>query len=223
MKYLQSDKYEKVSVGLKTAPDLIRRKASFGTELSDQAVDLSRILVGLQDTFEMEKFQDMRQAALIALTASAAETVAPYLTNVFFTGDISIQQRCILLSALGIGARELGGLEQKVYLTHPLTLMKGTATTTALAADITSTVRITHGSTVTSVRSCNDRTVARRGRDQDFRTRSFAGQSKGESYESQTNGQTQSQRSLKNSGSIFRASVNWTVVDISTGLVNSLT
>jgi len=62
----------------------------------------------------MENFQEMRQAALIALVASASDTVAPYLTDVFFTGDLSIQQRCVLLSALGIGARELAGLEQKV-------------------------------------------------------------------------------------------------------------
>lgn len=114
IKYLQADSYEKVSVGLKSAAELIRRKASFGTELSDHAVNLARVIVGLRDTYSMENFQEMRQAALIALVASASDTVAPYLTDVFFTGDLSIQQRCVLLSALGIGARELAGLEQKV-------------------------------------------------------------------------------------------------------------
>jgi telomere length regulation protein len=97
---------------------LVRQKATFGTELSDQAVDLARVLVGLQDTYDMEQFQEMRQAALIALVASAPETVAPYLINIYFTGDISIQQRCILLSALGIGARELAGLEKQVIYFH---------------------------------------------------------------------------------------------------------
>jgi telomere length regulation protein len=114
MKYLQADNYNKVNVGLKSAPQLIRHKAAFGTELFDQAHDLARILLGLQDTYEMEEFQELRQSALIALVASAPEIVVAYLVGLFFTGDISIQQRCILLSAIGIGARELAGIEKAV-------------------------------------------------------------------------------------------------------------
>jgi len=101
-------------MGLKSAPNLIRQKATFGTELSDHAYDLTRILVGMQDTFEMEEFQEMRQAALVALVASAPEVVVPYLIDVYFTGDLSLQQQLIILSALGLGARELAGLEKKV-------------------------------------------------------------------------------------------------------------
>ena len=118
MKFLQADNYNKVNVGLKTAPQLIRAKANFGTELSDQAHDLARILLGLQDTYEMDEFQELRQMALIALVASAPEGVVSYLVGVFFTGDISIQQRCVLLSAIGIGARELAGLEKTVLPTN---------------------------------------------------------------------------------------------------------
>ena len=114
MKYLQADNYTKVNVGLNTASNLIRRKAAFGTELSDHAHNLARILVGMQDTYDMEEFQEKRQAALSALVASAPEIVVSYLIDVFFTGDLSIQQQCILLSAMGIGARELAGLEKTV-------------------------------------------------------------------------------------------------------------
>src|ERR1700737_3298449 len=91
IKYLQADNYTKVNVGLKVAPNLIRRKATFGTEQSDHAHDLARILVGMQDIYEMDEFQEMRQAALIALVASAPEIVVSYLIDVFFTGDLSIQ------------------------------------------------------------------------------------------------------------------------------------
>jgi telomere length regulation protein len=115
MKYLQANDYTKVNVGLRTAPNLIRQKASFGTELSDQAHELARILVGLQDTYEMEQFQDLRHAALIALVASSPEVVVSYLISLYFTGDISIQQRLVLLSALGVGARELAGYGKIVY------------------------------------------------------------------------------------------------------------
>src|SRR5208282_2484386 len=124
MKYLRADDYNKVHIGLKTAPNLIRQKATFGTELSDQAQDLARILVGLQDTYEMEKFQEMRQSALIALVASAPEIVAAYLIDVYFTGDISMQQRLIILSAMGIGARELAALEKTVALSFTRLMLR---------------------------------------------------------------------------------------------------
>jgi len=137
MKYLRADKYDKVNIGLKSAPNLIRQKATFGTELSDQAHDLARILVGLQDTYEMEQFQELRQAALIALVASAPEIVATYLINVYFTGDLSIQQRSILLSALGIGARELAGLEKTVITLYFWDLMVGGCISAIIATSVT--------------------------------------------------------------------------------------
>lgn len=155
MKYLQADNYDKVNIGLKSAPNLIRQKATFGTELSDQAHDLARILVGLQDTYEMEEFQEMRQTALIALVASAPEIVAEYLINVYFTGDISIQQRCILLSALGIGARELAGLE-KIVIHIFSTLIVGNDTSAIIAAGFASTVYYPYGSIFTATRSNYD-------------------------------------------------------------------
>jgi telomere length regulation protein len=136
MKYLQADNFNKVNVGLKSAPNLVRQKATFGTELSDQAVDLARLLIGLQDTYDMERFQEMRQAALTALVVSAPETVASYLINIYFTGDISIQQRCILLSALGVGARELAGLE-KLVISFQSSLTSGIRTTATTATNVT--------------------------------------------------------------------------------------
>jgi telomere length regulation protein len=118
IKYLQAESYDKVLMGLKTAASLIRRKASFGTELSDHAINLAKILIGLHDTYAMENFQEMRQAALTALVASAPNEAVPYFIDVFFTGDVSMQQRCVLLSVMGIGARELAGLEQKVVISN---------------------------------------------------------------------------------------------------------
>ena len=145
MKYLQADNYKKVNIALKTAPSLIRQKASFGTELSDQAHDLARILVGLQDTYEMEQFQEMRQSGLIALIASAPEIVAPYLIDIYFIGDISIQQRCIVLSALGVGARELAGLERTVYPNFIAQLTLGIDISTIVTGSVASTVHYSYG------------------------------------------------------------------------------
>ena len=115
MKYLRADDYDKIHMGLRTGANLIRQKATFGSELSSQAQEIARILVGLQDNFEMKDFQTMRHEMLIALVACAPD-VASYLIETYFSGDLSIQQRCILLSALGIGARELAGLEKTVMI-----------------------------------------------------------------------------------------------------------
>lgn len=113
LKYLQSDKYEKQHIALKTAPRLIRQKATFGTELTDQAGALARVLTGMQDAFEMDEFQEMRLAGLVALVACAPDVVG-YVVETYFSGDLSIQQRLVLLSALGLGARELADLDKKV-------------------------------------------------------------------------------------------------------------
>ena len=149
MNYIQADKYEKINIGLKTAPNLIRAKATFGTELSDQAPDLARIIVGLQDTFDMENFQEMRQAALIALVASTPETVVSYLINVYFTGDISLQQRLIILSALGVGARELSGLE-KVVGNSISKLIVGDNTGAIIAPHASPAIHLPNGSIITA-------------------------------------------------------------------------
>ena len=170
MKYLQANDYTKVNVGLKTAPNLIRQKAFFGTELSDQAHELARILVGLQDTFEMEQFQELRHAALIALVASSPEVVTSYLISVYFTGDISIQQRLVLLSALGIGARELAGHEKIVHSLYATRLTLGTHSATIIASLVTSPIPLPHGPSLTTTRSNNDRTHQTSRRTKNIRT-----------------------------------------------------
>ena len=108
------ESYRHINIGLQTAATLIRRKATFGTELSDYAVNLTQILAGLTDNFDMTDFQALRQDALKALVVSCPLIVAPYLTRTFFTGDYSLQQRVVILSAIGLGARELSGIDAKV-------------------------------------------------------------------------------------------------------------
>ncbi|CCG82705.1 Predicted protein [Taphrina deformans PYCC 5710] len=104
------DSYKHVSLALRTAPSLIRRKATYGTELKDYAINLAQIFAGLRDNFEMDDFQEMRQEALKALVVASPTIVCPYLSQVLFTGDYSLQQRVIILTSIGLGARELAGL-----------------------------------------------------------------------------------------------------------------
>lgn len=106
------DSYKHVSLALHSAPALIRRKADYGTELSDYAMNLVQIFAGLRDNFDMDDFQELRQEALKALVVACPKVVCPYLAQTFFTGDYSLQQRVIILSALGLGARELAAVSE---------------------------------------------------------------------------------------------------------------
>jgi telomere length regulation protein len=108
-----SENYDKHSLALKSAATLIRRKTSFGKEVSDHALELASILVGLGDTFDMEDFLELRLQALIAVLVSSPAQMAPWFARQVFDGDYSLSQRTTVLSVLGLGARELAGYKDE--------------------------------------------------------------------------------------------------------------
>ena len=111
IKQLQSasDKLDVISLALKTAPSLIRRKAGFGTELSDNVYGLASALINLQDGMSKSEHQQQRMDALIACLVSQPEKMGKYLASTYFEGDFSLSQRSTLLITIGLGARELAG------------------------------------------------------------------------------------------------------------------
>ena len=109
----ETESYDRFNVALTNSAGLIRRKANFGKEVSDYAEELASILMNLQDTFEMENFEELRQNAIIAVLIAKPSEIALQLATSFFTGDYSIQQRTAILAALGLGARELAGFNDK--------------------------------------------------------------------------------------------------------------
>lgn len=108
-----SENYDRHSLALKSAAALIRRKSSFGKEVSDHALELASILVGLGDTFDMEDFLELRLQALIAVLVSSPAQMAPWFARQVFDGDYSLSQRTTVLSVLGLGARELAGYKDE--------------------------------------------------------------------------------------------------------------
>jgi len=176
MKYLQANDYTKVNVGLKTAPNLIRQKASFGTELSDQAHELARILVGL---------------------------------------------RLVLLSALGIGARELAGHEEIVHPLYATRLTLGTYSSTIIASLVTSPIPLPHGPSLTTTRSNNDRTHQTSRRTKNIRTTSPSSPPFHHRHHIPQS-QTKNKSSLHNRRPRIRVPPPRTLVDSSAGLVSSL-
>lgn len=104
---LRDASYPRLRAALHAAPALIRRKAAFGTELTHHALALARLLAALNDEFGLRGFVEHKLAALAALVAACPDPVAPYLVDEYFTGDISVQQRSMILSALAMGAHEI--------------------------------------------------------------------------------------------------------------------
>ncbi|KAK4157865.1 telomere length regulation protein-domain-containing protein [Chaetomidium leptoderma] len=116
IKYLRdTDSYDHQKLALTTAPTLIRRKAEYGTEVSEHAEELASLLVGLSDKFELENFDDLRLQGMIAIVVAKPEKMGQWFAKTFFDGDYSISQRASVLIVLGLGGRELAGFETSDY------------------------------------------------------------------------------------------------------------
>lgn len=116
IRYLRdTDDYDRQKLALVTAPTLIRRKANYGTEVTDHAEELASLLVGLQDKFEMDKFDALRLQAMIAIVVTQPQLMGPWFAKTFYDGDYSVSQRSLILTVLGLSAHELAGFETSEY------------------------------------------------------------------------------------------------------------
>jgi telomere length regulation protein len=118
-----TENYDRQRLGLETAAPLIRRKTNFGTEVTDHAEELATLLVGLQDKYEIDNFQDMRLQGMIAILIASPLKMGQWFSKTFFDGDFSISQRASVLTTLGLGAHELGGFgaeDSTLTITKPL-------------------------------------------------------------------------------------------------------
>ena len=105
-----ADRYH---LGITTAPDLIRRKASFGSELLENAKDLGLVLVSLQDKYKLPKFQELRIQALVALLVAYPLTMGRWAAHTLFDADLSQYQRSSILIAMGLSGREMAGYREE--------------------------------------------------------------------------------------------------------------
>ena len=114
MAMLRDDKsHDRFQLGISHAASLIRRKANFGAEVKDHAEELAGVLCNLQDPFETEDFDEMRLQAMIAVLLSDFKAMGPWFSKQAFIGEYSISQRCVILSALGLGGRQLAGFKNE--------------------------------------------------------------------------------------------------------------
>ena len=107
------ESYDRHQLALSAAAPLISRKRGFGNEVADHTDELANVLVGLKDDFDIENFDEMRQKALIALLVAQPAPMGQWLASAFFSGDRSVNERVVILSAIGLGAREVAGIVDK--------------------------------------------------------------------------------------------------------------
>ncbi|RFU77722.1 hypothetical protein TARUN_4501 [Trichoderma arundinaceum] len=110
-----SESYDKQKLALQSSPLLIRRKATFGMEVSSHADELAGLLVGIQDKFDIENFGHLKLQGMIALIVAQPKLMAPWFSRTFFEGDYSLSQRTQVLVAIGLSARELAGFDTSEY------------------------------------------------------------------------------------------------------------
>ena len=109
---LDTEDYDKHTLALKTAPSLIRRKAGFGTEVQDLLVDLATTIVGMKDRWELPDFIRLRLQGILAVLVSDPKQMGPWYSYAFYSGDYSLSQRGAILTSVGLGAREIAGLDK---------------------------------------------------------------------------------------------------------------
>lgn len=96
-----------VRMGLRYAAPLVTRKAGWGGEVHDNAVNLALALIGLNNNYRIAKFEERRLAALTALTIASPERVAACLAEQYFVHQYSVAQRTAMLNAMAFAAKQL--------------------------------------------------------------------------------------------------------------------
>ncbi|KAK7729545.1 telomere binding protein [Botryosphaeria dothidea] len=117
----ESKNYDRHQLALSTAASLIRRKTDFGKEVKDNLEELASVLIGLNDQFDIENFQEVRQQALISVVLADPAQTGPYLVRCFYAGDYSFSQRVAILTAIGLSARELAGFKDDALVSDAST------------------------------------------------------------------------------------------------------
>jgi telomere length regulation protein len=104
-----SENVDRYHLGITNASLLIRRKAGFGTELLEHIDGLALVILSLQNNYSLVNFHEHRLQAMIALLTAQPVRMGRFFTATFFDGDLSQTQRSAILTAMGLGARELAG------------------------------------------------------------------------------------------------------------------
>ena len=104
---LRENERDSVRMGLKYGEDLIRRKAGWGGEVEENAIDLTLALLSIHNNFRISQFEQRRVGALTALVVASPTRIGPCLAEQYFDHQYAMAQRIAMLNAMAFGAAEL--------------------------------------------------------------------------------------------------------------------
>ncbi|XP_070707746.1 telomere length regulation protein TEL2 homolog [Pempheris klunzingeri] len=94
----------RVELSLRAAEALVRKNIFATREIS---VQLTKVLLHMEDKYNIMGFLSLRQAAMVALTVTDCVPVTQYLTTEFYSLNYSLRQRLDILEVLALAAQEL--------------------------------------------------------------------------------------------------------------------
>uniref|UniRef100_A0A672FUW4 Telomere length regulation protein TEL2 homolog n=1 Tax=Salarias fasciatus TaxID=181472 RepID=A0A672FUW4_SALFA len=94
----------RVELSLRVCESLVRRNVFAAREIS---VQMSKVLLHMENKYNIGGFPGLRHAAMVALTATDCIPVTQYLTTEFYSLNYSLRQRLDILEVLAAAAQEL--------------------------------------------------------------------------------------------------------------------
>uniref|UniRef100_A0A8D3DVA2 Telomere length regulation protein TEL2 homolog n=1 Tax=Scophthalmus maximus TaxID=52904 RepID=A0A8D3DVA2_SCOMX len=122
---ISSEDPARVELSLRVAESLVRKNAFATREIS---VQLTKVLLHMEDKYSINGFLSLRQATMVALAATDCIPVTQYLTTEFYSLNYSLRQRLDILEVLALAAQELS---------KPITEKRDPSVGTAANTDLT--------------------------------------------------------------------------------------
>ncbi|XP_024140455.1 telomere length regulation protein TEL2 homolog [Oryzias melastigma] len=101
---LSSADPKRVKLSLRAAEGLVRGNGLAAKEIS---VQMTKVLLHMEDKYNIDGFLNLRQATMVALTVTDCIPVTQYLTSEFYCLNYSLRQRLDILEVLALAAQEL--------------------------------------------------------------------------------------------------------------------
>ncbi|XP_019938259.2 telomere length regulation protein TEL2 homolog isoform X1 [Paralichthys olivaceus] len=101
---ISSEEPVRVELSLSVAESLVRKNVFAAKEIS---VQMTKVLLHMEDKYSINSFLRLRQAAMVALAATDCIPVTQYLTAEFYSLNYSLRQRLDILEVLALAAQEL--------------------------------------------------------------------------------------------------------------------
>ncbi|XP_070847570.1 telomere length regulation protein TEL2 homolog [Chaetodon trifascialis] len=122
---ISSEDPVRVELSLRVAEGLVRKNVFAAREIS---VQLTKVLLHMEDKYNINGFLSLRQATMVALTVTDCIPVTQYLTTEFYSLNYSLRQRLDILEVLALAAQELS---------KPITEKRGPSAGIAASTDVT--------------------------------------------------------------------------------------